>query len=359
MFSPRDSRPVRDTEQLDWPRLESWLRERLPGAMVAGLDLRHPMRVEQFPGGHSNLTYLIRFGDTELVVRRPPLGPLPPTAHDMAREFRWLSAVHPAYPLAPRAYLLCDDPAVVGSIFYVMERRTGCVVRQDEPPPIKDQPAVRRRVSGAVVDALADLHRVDIDRAGLAHLGKPAGFVERQVRGWSDRWHRAKTAELPEMDALAAWLADQLPPPPARATIVHGDFKLDNLMLNANDPQRLVAVFDWEMSALGDPLVDLGILLAYWVPSAPAGQPDALTTVTHRPGWFTREEIVERYAARSDRDVARLRYFEVFALFKIAVVIQQIFFRFVNGQTDDARFAAFGDRVTHLARQAAAVVSRT
>src|SRR5262245_44608851 len=311
------------------------------------------MRVEQFPGGHSNLTYLIRFGEIDLVLRRPPLGPVPPTAHDMAREFRWLSAVHPVFPLAPRAYLLCEDVSIVGSVFYVMERRQGVVIRRDEPASIDGHPEMRRRVSGAVIDAMADLHHVDLAANDLMHLGKPIGFVGRQVRGWSDRWQRSKTDELRDMDVLSTWLVDHLPPEPERPAIVHGDFKLDNLMLDAADPARLVAVFDWEMSALGDPLVDLGILLAYWVPSAPPGQQDALSTVTSRPGWFTREEMVDRYAERSGRDLSRLSYFEVFALFKIAVVIQQIYYRFVKGQTDDLRFAAFGERVSYLAQRAA------
>jgi aminoglycoside phosphotransferase (APT) family kinase protein len=353
-----DTRAVRTTEQLDWARLEAWLRAQLPACGIDGLDLSQPMEVTQFPGGHSNLTYHVRFGPTELVVRRPPFGPVAPTAHDMAREFRWLAAVNPVYPLAPRVHVLCDDPGVVGSIFYVMERRHGIVVRHEEPPEIKDRPAVRRRVGGSLVDALADLHAIDIEQAGLTHLGKPVGFVERQVRGWSDRWHRSKTTDLPDMDALATWLVTELPPNPTRATIVHGDFKLDNLMLDANDPARLVAVFDWEMAALGDPLVDLGILLAYWVPNAPPEQRDALTTVTTLPGWLTPAELIARYAERSGRDLSTLRFFEVFALFKIAVVIQQIYHRFVNRQTDDPRFANFGERVTFLARRAASLANK-
>ena len=347
-----DTRPVRPAEQLPWPRVEAWLRERLPACGIPGLDARAPMEVEQFPGGHSNLTYQLRFGAIELVLRRPPFGPVPPTAHDMTREFRWLSAVHPAFPLAPRAYLLCDDTTVLGSAFYVMERRRGLVVRTEEPPQIRDRPEVRRRVSSAMIQALADLHRLDVSAEGLAHLGKPEGFVARQVRGWTERWTRAQTEAVPGMEALAAWLAARVPPAPARFGIVHGDFKLDNVMLDAGEPSRLVAVFDWEMAALGDPLVDLGILLAYWTPTTPPGMRDALTTVTTRPGWFTRDEIVERYAAASGRDVSALRYFEVFALFKIAVVIQQIYYRYVNGQTDDPRFARFGERVRFLASEA-------
>jgi aminoglycoside phosphotransferase (APT) family kinase protein len=354
-MSDADTRAVRQAEQLDWPRMESWLRERLPACNTPNVDLSRGMEVAQFPGGHSNLTYLIRFGAADLVVRRPPLGPVPPTAHDMAREFRWLSAVHPVFPRAPRAYVLCEDVSVVGSIFYVMERRHGIVVRHEEPPQLLDQPLVRRRLSEGLVDALAELHAVDIAANGLTHLGRPAGFVERQVRGWSERWQRSRTTAIPEMDALVRWLVDKLPPDPAVPAIVHGDFKLDNLMLDPVDPGRVAAVLDWEMSALGDPLVDLGILLAYWMPTAPPSQRDALTTVTSREGYFTRDEIIERYGVRSRRDLSGLRFFEVFALFKIAVVIQQIYYRFVKGQTDDRRFANFGDRVTYLARQAARI----
>lgn len=349
-----DARAVRTAEQLDWAALEQWVRQRLPACGINGLDLGAAMEVAQFPGGHSNLTYLLRFGGTELVLRRPPFGPVPPTAHDMAREFRWLSAMHPVFPLAPRVYLLNEDPAIVGSVFYIMERRHGIVVRHEEPPSIKDNLEMRRRVGTALIDALADLHAIDVERAGLGHLGKPAGFVGRQVRGWSERWQRSQTTDVPEMDALAAWLVAELPPDPLRPSVVHGDFKLDNLMLSAGNPDQIVAVFDWEMSALGDPLVDLGIVLAYWMPTAPPEQHDALSTVTSLPGWLTPAEVIDRYQTRSGRDLSTLRYFEVFALFKIAVVIQQIYYRFVAGQTDDPRFATFGARVHYLARAASA-----
>jgi aminoglycoside phosphotransferase (APT) family kinase protein len=353
----QDARAIRTGEQLDWAALVAWLRQRLPACDIPGLDVAPDPGIAQFPGGHSNLTYLLRFGDAEVVVRRPPFGPVPPTAHDMAREFRWLSAMHRVFPLAPRPYLLCDDPGVIGSVFYAMERRRGVVVRAEEPPALAN-PAARRRLSGAIVDTLADLHAIDVAGGGLMPLGKPAGFVERQVRGWSERWQRSQTTPLPEMDALAEYLRARLPSDPARPSVVHGDFKLDNIMLADDDLARIVAVFDWEMSALGDPLVDLGIVLAYWEPTAPPEQRDALTTVTHRPGYFTRDQIVEHYGVRTGRDLSHIRYYEIFAVFKIAVVIQQIYYRFVQGQTSDPRFATFGARVAYLARHAAGLAEK-
>jgi aminoglycoside phosphotransferase (APT) family kinase protein len=347
---------VRAAEQLDWRRVEHYLRARLADAAVAGFDPSRRLEVEQFQGGHSNLTYLIRFGDTELVLRRPPLGPVPPTAHDMAREYRWLAAMHPVFPLAPRPYLLCEDTSIVGSVFYLMERRHGLIIRAEEPPQLVDRPAGRRRVSIACIDTLASLHAIDVTAAGLAHLGKPAGFVERQVRGWSDRWQRCRLDPLPEMDALAEWLLARLPPSADPPSVVHGDFKLDNLMLDATDLGHPVAVFDWEMCALGDPLIDLGILLAYWTHAKPVAGQDALSSVTDRAGWFTRDEIVARYTAQTGRDLSRLHFYEAFALYKVAVVIQQIYFRYRRGQTDDLRFANFNERVTRLARTAAELI---
>ncbi|HEY0320314.1 MAG TPA: phosphotransferase family protein [Pyrinomonadaceae bacterium] len=353
-----DTRPVRESEQLDWDALARFVRERLSAVLGEEFNSAAPLTVEQFPGGHSNLTYLLRFGTQEFVMRRPPFGPVPPRAHDMAREYRILEAVHPVYKLAPRPFMLCEDAEVIGSTFYVMERRRGLVVRNEEPPELADQPRERRRASIALVDALASLHCVDIQKHGLATLGKPAGFVERQVRGWSERWHGSQTSELPLMDALAAWLIERLPQNPSRPTLVHGDFKLDNVMLDAQDVGRLVGVFDWEMSAVGDPLIDLGILLAYWVHVSTTEKPDAVSSVTHREGWFTRGEVLERYGARTGLSLSNITFYEVFAVFKLAVVLQQIFYRYHRGQTDDPRFATLDERVTWLAQIASALAEK-
>lgn len=344
-----DTKPVRKSEQLDWSNLAAYLREHLPGA-------DGELSVEQFPGGHSNLTYLLRFGENEFVLRRPPFGPVPHRAHDMARESRVLAAVHPVFPLAPKPYVLCEDTSVIGSVFYVMERRRGVVIRMEEPPGLT--PATRQRISGSIIDTLVDLHAIDIEKHGLTALGKPAGFVARQVQGWTERWHGAKTSDLPEMEMLASWLHERIPADPARPTLVHGDYKLDNVMLDSADLGHLVGVFDWEMSAVGDPLVDVGIILCYWVHVAAAETNDAVATVTTRPGWFGRDEILSRYAARSGRDVSHISFYEVFAIFKLAVVIQQIFARFYRGQTDDPRFASLDQRVTALAKMAAALSAR-
>jgi len=344
-----DTKPVRDSEQLEWAALATYAREKLAERLGETFDSRSQMTVEQFPGGHSNLTYLLRFGDQEFAMRRPPFGPVPAKAHDMARECRILSAIHPVFPLAPEPYVLCEDASVIGSTFYIMERRRGFVIRQEEPSELSDNPSERRRVSQAMVDVLADLHTVDIAKHGLDSLGKAEGFVERQVKGWSQRWQGSKTSEQPEMNALSSWLAERLPTDPGKPTLLHGDYKLDNVMLDANDLGRVVAVFDWEMSAVGDPLVDLGIFLAYWVHTVPAAQRDSLTSVTSRAGWFTRDEILEHYASRTGRDLTSIAFYEVFAVFKLAVVLQQIFYRYHRGQTDDARFAKLDKHVETLA----------
>jgi aminoglycoside phosphotransferase (APT) family kinase protein len=238
-----------------------------------------------------------------------------------------------------------------------MERRNGIVVRQTIPPEIGDDLDLRRRISESLVDTLVDLHAVDIQTTGLVNIGKPAGFVKRQVEGWAGRWERSKTHELPEMTQTAEWLIERLPGDTAKPTLVHNDYKLDNVMLDRNDPTRIVAILDWEMCTVGDPLIDLGLLLCYW-PQAddPEIFAGSLRSVTMLPGWMTRAEIIERYAARSRRDISEIGYYHTFAVFKLAVVIQQIFYRYHVGQTKDARFADFDRRVAALAKMAFSMI---
>jgi aminoglycoside phosphotransferase (APT) family kinase protein len=343
-----DFAPIREGEQIDTQALAGYLRGKLEG-------VEHGLAVRQFPGGHSNLTYLLQAGGKEYVLRRPPLGPVAPKAHDMAREYTVLRAVHPVFPQAPEAFLLCEDPAVMGAIFFVMERRHGLVLRRDVPSQYAGDAGLGRRVSEAFVDCLAALHAVD---AGQLMLGKPAGFLQRQVTGWAERWQRAQTETLPQMDQIIAWLRERLPesPPP---TLVHNDFKLDNLMLDPGDPGRVEAVLDWEMTTTGDPLVDLGCVLCYWPEAGdPPVRREALSSITTRPGWFTRAQLVERYAAKTGRDVGRLGYYEVFGIFKVTVVLQQIYLRYRRGQTRDERFRDFGERVRGLAEIAARIAEK-
>lgn len=342
MTDTSDVAPVRPDEQLDAAIVAAYLRGKLP-------ESERPLEILQFPGGHANLTYLLRFGDREYVLRRPPLGPVAPRSHDMVREYRALAALGPYYPPAPRVFALCEDPAVLGAPFFVMERRHGIVIRRTMPPEIPDDPAVRRRIGEAAIDALADLHAVPVAGTPVAALGKPEGFVQRQIRGWAERWQRAKTDELPTMDDLATWLAARIPPA-LDATVVHNDFKLDNMMLDRADPGRVVAVLDWDMTTLGDPRIDVGTLLGYW-PEA-SDPPERLAIAmqpTYLEGFPTRAEVVARYAARSGRNLEAIRFFETFALFKLAVVLQQIYVRFVRGQTKDERFAVMGESVRRLA----------
>jgi aminoglycoside phosphotransferase (APT) family kinase protein len=341
-----DTAAIRAGEELDVSELSAYLKDKLEGA-GQGITL------EQFPGGHSNLTYLLRTPAREYVLRRGPLGPVAPKAHDMAREFTVLKAVHPHFAPAPEVFHLCEDTSIIGAVFFVMERRLGIVVRSGIPAELAafaDYPA---RVSRGFIDCLVELHAVDIEKHGLTSLGKPGGFLERQVRGWSDRWQRAKTEEIASMERLIEWLTRHLPPSPA-PTLVHNDFKLDNLMLNSSDPGRIEAVLDWEMSTVGDPLVDLGLILCYWAqPSDPGGVHPSLTS---QPGWWTKRELVERYAATTGRDLSRISYYEVFAIFKLAVVLQQIYFRYHRGQTRDERFRNFDARVRNLIAQATALI---
>lgn len=346
-----DTAPVRANEELNLDALSDYLSRHLPHEGDARVEL------EQFPGGHSNLTYLIRFGGEDFVLRRPPMGPVAPTAHDMPREYKLLTAIHPYFQLAPKPVLLCEDASIIGAPFYLMERRRGIIVRHRIPPEIGDNTEMRRRVSEAVVDTLAALHAVDIRESRIIQIGKPAGFVARQVTGWAQRWHRSQTSEVPEMEEVIRWLIDRIPAgtdeETASATLVHNDYKLDNVMLDAEDPARVLAVLDWEMCTVGDPLVDVGLFLCYWtLKDEEEADGKSLGIVTHGPGWLRREELIELYATKTGRDLSRIKFYETFALFKVAVILQQIFFRFARGQTRDERFRNFDRRVLGLARVA-------
>jgi aminoglycoside phosphotransferase (APT) family kinase protein len=337
---------VRPGEELDAGRVAAFLRARIAD-LPAG-----PLTVRQFPSGASNLTYLLRIGAWSAVLRRPPLGPLPPKAHDMPREARLLARLAPVYPRAPRPLAIAEDPAILGAPFYVMERRAGIVLDTALPP---DAPSgAAGAISEAFIAALAELHAVDWRGAGLGDLGYPDGFLARQVRGWIGRYEAARTDDDPHVAPLVAWLAAQIPPEGA-PTLIHNDFKLNNLLLDPGDLGRIVGVVDWEMATIGDPLFDLAVGLSYWVePGDPPALRAILPAVTDRPGFLDRAALAARYAALSGRDLGALDFYLTLAYFKLAVILQQIYARWHRGQTRDERFRAFAGHVRVLIAHAAA-----
>ena len=333
---------IREGEGFDLGAVERYLRERIEGLPEGELEVR------QFPSGASNLTYLLKIGDWEGVLRRPPLGPVPPRAHDMGRESHVLAKLHEAYPLAPKPYYFCEDESVIGVPFYVMERRAGVVVDDSLPEGVEPSVELCRGMSRMVADTLAELHAVDPDEAGLGDLGRPEGFLERQVRGWIGRYDKARTDEIEEVGQLTRWLAGNLPESPD-PTIIHNDYKLNNLILNPDDLTDVRAVLDWEMATVGDPLFDLAVSLSYWTePDDSQELKEVMPTVTSTPGFMTRKEFMDRYAKKSGRDLSEMHFYMVFGYFKLAAILQQIYARWKKGQTTDARFADFDRRVRTL-----------
>lgn len=332
---------------LNLPLLLPFLREKLQvGDQVA---------FRRFRGGHANINFLISDGDRAMVLRRPPPGPLPPKAHDMAREFRVLDLLHPVFSLAPRGYVFCEDRTILGAPFLVMEHRSGVVIR--DGAPLQNDAARNRRIGDMMIDVLSTLHRLDPAPMMAARLGNPAGFADRQVAGWTKRWQAARSADDGAIDTIAAWLQDNIPRA-GKVAVLHNDFKLDNIIVSADDLAKPAAVVDWDMSTVGDPLFDLGLLLAYW--GEATDDPDWIkgaSMPTYLPGFPTRREASERYAARTGNDIASLDWNVIFASFRIIVALQQIFRRYAAGQSQDARFAVFGERIGFMTNKATQLIA--
>jgi aminoglycoside phosphotransferase (APT) family kinase protein len=333
--------PIRPGEELNLATLEPYLRLHFPNESGS-------LRVLQFPSGHSNLTYSLHLGQRELVLRRPPFGSTVKSAHDMSREFRVLSKLHAVYAPAPEVLVYCDDQSVLGASFYVMEPIHGVILRKNLPPGLDFPPATARRLSESLIDNLIRLHRVDYAAAGLSDLGKPEGYLQRQVAGWIDRYTRSSTHDYPEAGQITDWMQQHIPATHS-VSLIHNDYKLDNVVLAAQDITRIVGVLDWEMCTIGDSLTDLGTTLAYWVdPTDPAELREHLSDVTTYPGCLTRAEIVQHYADKTNCDTSQIAFYLAFARFKLAVIVQQIFYRYHHGLTRDPRFATLPDRIAAL-----------
>ena len=334
---------TRSGEELDLGKLEPFLRNHFPGAAET-------LSVMQFPSGHSNLTYSVTLGNRQMVLRRPPFGSKVKSAHDMSREFQVLSKLHASYPPAPQVILYCDDPSILGVPFYLMEPIRGLILRRDPPPGLRFTPEIARELCESFVDNLACLHSIDYAGIGLGDLGKPQGYLERQVRGWIERYKGSKTHDLPEVEQISTWMEQNFGSS-SHATLIHNDYKFDNVILDSDNIRRIIGVLDWEMCTLGDPLSDLGTALAYWVE---ANDSDDLQKLrwgpTNYPGSMTRNELVERYAQASGRDVSNMVFYLVFARFKVAVIVQQIYYRYHVGLTKDPRFAVMPEVVRALLR---------
>lgn len=346
------SSAVRAGEELSLEPLFNYLATHFP-------ELTGPLVVEQFPAGFSNLTYLLRFPDRELVLRRPPVGAKIKTAHDMSREYRILSHLYPVYRKVPRPLLFCEDESILGAPFYVMERVSGIILRAKPPADIDLSPPLMRTLSETFIENLAEIHEIDYEGAGLGELGSPQGYVKRQVEGWTKRYFNARTDEVPAIERLAEWLDENQPADSVKAALIHNDYKYDNLVLAPEDLGRVVAVLDWEMATIGDPLMDFGTSLGYWVESQdPEEWQRYGFGLTALPGSLTRTEMLEHYARRAGRTIDEPVFYFAYGLLKIAVIVQQIYFRYQKGLTRDPRFAQLGGLVRACGELAQRAIER-
>ena len=326
---------IRSGEELDASRIDPYLKAHIPG-------LEGQPMISQFPGGASNLTYLIEYSGVELVLRRPPFGHKAKSAHDMGREFRILNQLKDAFPYCPKAYALCTDESVIGSEFYVMERLKGIILRADLPPELGLVHDPARTLCQTFINTLAELHKVDYTACGLSDLGKPQGYVQRQIGGWCERYEKALTPDAPRWEAVKDWLKANMPADHPSPAIVHNDYRFDNVILAPHNPMQIIGVLDWELTTLGDPLMDLGNTLAYWIEADdPAPVQLMRRQPSHAPGMLTRREFVDYYAERSGTQLDNYDFYYTYGLFRLAGIVQQIYYRYYHGQTQDQRFAQF------------------
>lgn len=332
---------VRKGEELDAEAVDAWLKQRVPA-------LQGRPEITQFSGGASNWTYRLKYPEHDYILRRPPKGTRAKSAHDMAREFRVQSALKPFFPEVPEMIGLCQDDSVLGAEFYVMGRLEGIIPRAKMPKGVQLSPSQNRELCTRVLDKLLALHKVDYEAAGLASLGKGKGYTKRQVDGWTERYQKARTWNVPSFRYVCDWLKEHTPEDVATC-VIHNDYRLDNVVLDPEAPTRVIGVLDWEMATLGDPLMDLGGSLAYWVQA----NDDPLMKMiarqpTQLPGMLTRREVVDYYLERSGFRVQNFTFYEVFGLFRLAVIAQQIYYRYHHKQTQNPTFRNFWVMVNYF-----------
>ncbi|MCQ6279523.1 phosphotransferase family protein [Bacillus sp. EB600] len=329
----------RSQNDINWIAFEKFVRSH-----IENLD-PSPLKVKQFTEGYSNLTYLIKIGNWEAIMRRPPFGKLPPKAHDVEREFILLEKLHSVFPLAPQPYLYEEDPNIMDKHFYIMEKKNGIVLDDRIPPLYQEVPNIEKILSESVVDTLVQLHDIDYKQAGLADFGKPDGYLERQVHGWMKRYKNSKTDEIEVYPDIEKWITSNIPDSPS-PTIVHNDYKVNNMMFSVIDPGKPVGVLDWEMCTIGDPLTDLASAIAYWKDE---NDPfTAINSVTTNGGFISRQAFLERYASKSNRDLSNFQFYLAFAYFKIAAILQQIYYRWKEGHIVDDRFSSLIEGIQNL-----------
>lgn len=317
------------------------------------------INVTQFPSGFSNLTYLIQTQNNEYVLRRPPFGANIKSGHDMQREYDILSALKPNYEKVPTPILFSDDLSIMQAPFYLMERVEGVIIRAGIPPEMQPNSEQMSSIASAFLDTMVELHALDVSSTGLQFFGKPTGYVRRQIEGWIRRYNNAKTDDITSIESASKWLLENMPSESNQVSLIHNDFKYDNLVLDTNDWSKVRAVLDWEMATTGDPLMDLGTTLGYWVNE---NDPDFIKKInlnpTTLPGNFTREDLVQQYALKSGRSVDEILFYYVYGLFKISGIIQQIYFRYKKGLTKDKRFESLLDGVKALGQMASQAISK-
>ncbi len=344
---------IRDGEEVNTLEIETFLKDH-----ISGLD--GELSIQQFPSGHSNLTYLLKIGQNEFVLRRPPFGTKAKSSHDMSREFRMLKALRPVFPYCPEPLVYTEDISIIGCPFYIMERIQGIILRKELPVGMKLTTSQAGDLCEALLDVQVKLHSIDYKQVGLGDYGIPEGYAKRQVEGWTKRYLNALTPDAPDFGEAMAWLVEKVPRDPYQSSIVHNDFKFDNVVLDQKFPTRIIGVLDWEMATVGDPLMDVGNSLAYWIQQDDPSEMELVRLMpTHLEGMYSRRELIRRYTEKSGRPFGNIDFYYCFGLFRLAVIAQQIYYRFYNGQTKDQRFGMLIHGVRALEKAANKVIKQS